>query len=232
MRICRLIAVVCLAGAPATADTVDVRFTSVSSARIVSVSGTYYNGSLYAGALNHQFANGTGAAAVLSGIRATFCTELTQLVNSSYHSFSFVTPANAPNPGSGMGTVKERALQEIYYRASTTWSDQQFSNPDLAAGFQALIWKIVYDYNPLDKVNSLSFSTGDVRVTGLNAAALSFANDLITSGIDSGNRELRLRAVINSTYQDQLILVPIPPAAFLAASAAPLFILAFRRRGR
>jgi hypothetical protein len=217
------------AGAAASADTVEMRFVSVGHARVVDVAGAY-NGQLYAGELVHEFRNGTGEAAGLSGFIATFCTELTQQATDNWSLYTLTHPQSAPSPGVGMGAAKAEQLARLFEIAA----GQQNQGADYAAAFQLMVWEIVYDYDAsVAGTANLDRLAGDARFTGGDShfGVVSVLFDGLRSSLlaASGAGMTDLRAVVNEGAQDQLVMMPLPSAGVLAG-AGLLGLVGVRRR--
>jgi hypothetical protein len=227
-----VVAVVSLlaAAGAASADTVEARFVGSGLHRTVQVSGVA-NVTVHAGELIHEFRNGTGAAAGLTGQIRTFCTEVTQLVNSNWRVFDLVAPSNAPNPGPPMGDQKALMLARLYDLAA----GQQNTSADYAAAFQMMIWEIVYDFDAANAATgnlsrtdgNIRFLSGDSHFGTVTTIFESLRTQLLAyNGVGVTN----LAAIVNSGSQDQLLLIPLPTAG--AMGLAGLGLVAARRRRR
>lgn len=213
----------------ARADTVEVRFVESGNARAITVSGVR-NVTVNAGELVHQFRNGTGDAAGLSGLIRTFCTEVTQNVNSNWQVFNLTDAANAPSPGVGMGAAKAEMLAKLYDVAA----GQQHQTANFAAAFQMMVWEIVYDFDPsvagsanLSRTDgAIAFSSG-----GSYFGAVSSIFETLRTGVlaSNGIGAVNLRAIVNGGSQDQLVMIPLPSAGLLAG-AGLLGVVGVRRR--
>lgn len=221
-------AVIAAACGAANADTVEVRYVGTGLHRTIQVSGVR-NATVHAGELIHEFRNGTGSAAALNGQIRTFCTEVTQNVNSSWRVFNLVDASDAPNPGSPMGDAKAAQLARLYDIAA----GQQNQSADFAAAFQMMVWEIVYDYNPanaatgnLDRTSgAIRFLSGDSHFNTVVAIFDSLRASLLSSnstGISG------LHAIVNGNVQDQLVVIPLPTAG--AMGLAGIGLIAARRR--
>lgn len=213
---------------PALADTVQMRYRSVGLSRIVSVSGSVFNGRVYAGELRHEFSGGLGEAAQLTGILPTFCTELSENVNTSWRTFTLAEPADAPAPGDGMGAIRAAALENLYAGAA----GQQHTSANWAAAFQMAVWEIVNDFD--GTAASINTAAGSVRFNSNQAwftTVASMVNGAMRSLALSHQRHDGLHAVTNIGAQDQLVvLVPLPgPAAMGAAGLLCLVGWRYRR---
>lgn len=153
----------------------------------------------------------------------TYCTELTQWAGSG--EFEVVSVDQAPNPGNGMGQTKADAIYRLF-NATNRGSDVTTSA--MAAAFQAVVWEVVYDYT--GDVSSIGMNNGNVVFSaGIDVSTfnqyVSFATDM------QGDATPSVDALINSTRQDQLRVVPLPGAAAMAGlGLAGLAGLATRRR--
>lgn len=226
------VAVALLAGSAgvANAGTVEMRYTGVGQARVVTVAGMA-SGSVYAGELVHEFRNGTGDAAGLDGLIRTFCTEVTQHVSGSWGLFNLVSADNAPSPGAGMGEVKATQLALLYDVAS----GQQHLSSDYAAAFQMMVWEIVYDFDPtVVGTENLSRTAGNMRFTGgdshfgdVSAIFETLRTSLLAS---NGVPSTQIAAVVNGGSQDQLVMIPLPSAGLMGMAGLAGIVGVRRRR--
>ena len=222
------VAAICGIAGLAQADTVEMRFVSSGHARQVHVRGVA-DVNVNAGELIHEFRNGTGGASGLSGQIATFCTEVTQLVNSSWRTYTMVNTGDAPMPGSGMGETKATMLAHLYSVAN----GQQHTSSNFAAAFQMMIWEIVYDFDEAALDGNLSRTEGNIRFTGGDShfgTVSAIFNDLRTSLMSiNGMPTAELRALVNGGSQDQLITIPLPSVGAMAGLGL-LGVMGTRRR--
>lgn len=222
MKAC-IAAVTLIAGTSAAfADTVDVSFQGVGQGRVVHYSLNGSGRNVFAGQLLHNFSNGTGIGAELSGDILTYCTDLLEHVSRSTNQFDVVAPEDAP--AVPMGIVKANALRDLYTFAGGA-QNSIGADRDFAAAFQIAIWEVVADYDGNVGRSSLAVDNGSFEARRTNGASLSGAimghlNSLFDAigmvGARSDGR--RLFAVKNDGKQDQLVelaVVPLPSAAGL-----------------
>lgn len=178
----------------------------------------------YAGAAAGQFAGGPNSTF------ATFCIELDQGAPGGAHGYDVVSLADAPNPPGGVSnpnapasyglTIAGRIHEVVASAINAGWINDDLSlgsasNIQLAA-IQALIWDAIY-------------GPGVVTAGGSVTSAM---NELLTTHWVDGGRVSGLRAMVSSTGQDMLFVVPLPPAAFagLATLVGVAGVARLRRR--
>ncbi len=215
----------------ASADIIDARFVSKGKGRDVRITYGSTTKNVFAGQLNFRLSNGSGAASALNGDWVTFCTDLAQGTNSTNKSFEVVPLAQVPN-GGPMGGMKAAAIVDLYNYAN----GQQLgstANQDFAAAFQIAVWEIVRDYDFTQGASSLSLASGDFKATGKNGATLSSAIaghvGSLFAAVGHSSGSASLLGLRNGSSQDQVLPVPAPGPAVLAA-AAGLMALPRRRR--
>lgn len=142
----------------------------------------------------------------------TFCIELDQGASTAMKAYDIVDLGSAPSPTGGAnpnqpnsyGPIIANAIKKVVAAAiGENWIHEDLSveNATTAqlAAIQGEIWKAVY--------GNASYSNG-----GVNTAATYLAG-VVTAGT-YGNTVKGLRAMVSSSSQDQLYVVPLPPAAF------------------
>ncbi|MCA9290091.1 MAG: hypothetical protein KDA25_03120 [Phycisphaerales bacterium] len=219
-------------GSATLADTVDVNFVGVGLGRNVRIDLNSSAKNVFAGQLVHNFANGTGDCASLAGNVTTFCTELTQYVNGGVNEFDCVQVEDAPNTNP-MGTIRANAIGDLYaYAAGAQFASASTNaNKDLAAAFQIAVWEIANDYDGTS--GSLDLSSGTLKVTNTSGGALSagistqLSNLFSAVGLNAGFAGLR--AVSNSSYQDQLVLIPLPAPVLIGLAGLGAVVIRRRR---
>ncbi len=225
-------AAVALAASAACADVVDMRFTGTGAGRAVSIRSSGIDGHVFAGQLMHHI-DASDPHAALDGDWLTYCTDYYEYVSSSTREFKVSNLADAPD-NAPMGDLKAQAIVDIYAYADGAQLDPNADN-DFAAAFQIAIWEIIDDYN--GSSSSLDVASGDFKAwtsssrrggSSLDDDIQDYLDDLFDA-VGSGARVPGLYALINHRKQDQIVLVPAPPA-FAGLGAAGL--LAARRRRR
>lgn len=206
MKIAMTAAAIALASGSALAgfDAIYAGFTGVNGE--VNINGTNYA----AGHLNYNYdgAGDRGIGQFSGGSFSTFCIELQNVAGSS-RSYDIISLDDAPNPSGGNGIdaydaadVMEVA-QVLNAAVAAGWINSDLSagsnvsNARLAA-IQAHIWTVLFD--------GATVTTSGTVLAEYNALAGSIGGSSTTF---SG-----LRAMVNADTQDQLYVVPLPPAAF------------------
>lgn len=224
-------AMAAMLSAPALADTVDVKFLGTGAGTSVKINLNGNQTNVFAGQLIHQFSNGTGAGAQLSGTYVTFCTDLTEYVTSTTKTYNVVGIEDMPN-SAPMGAAKAQAIADLYaYAAGSQIALAATDN--IAAAFQIAVWEIVTDFNALAVNNGLSLSAGSLKVTKTNGSSL---GSTLTSTIAAMFSALGTNAsgsgilgVSRAGSQDQLVVVPLPAPGILALAGLG-GVVALRRR--
>jgi len=190
-------------------------------------------------AYNPNPAPGTGAGQFASGSFATFCLEIDQSAGSG--TYQIVDVAAAPNPTGGANpnqpnsygsiiagrigvAVKAGILANwIGSDLSLISSGNATTDNERMAAIQAAVWEAIYD------TGAFSNMTGQVVTTtgGLNARWTELSAFFGNNGVVAG-----LRGIVNANRQDQLYIVPLPPAAFagLATLVGVAGVARLRRR--
>jgi hypothetical protein len=158
----------------------------------------------------------------------TFCIEL-QNVSQSQRDFTIVDVSAAPDPSisnpngnNPYGASLAAAVHDVVWKAI----DLGWINADLTAntatlkqlsGIQGAIWFALFD-------SAQAVSSGDATIQG--------HMNTLTAAIGNNNRVAGLRAMVAPNAQDQLYVVPLPPAAFagLATLAGIAGVSRLRRR--
>lgn len=231
-----IIASLLVAASAATADTVQMRFTSVGAGRNVNVSIGSSSFNCFAGQLNHNFSNGTGAAAGIGGIRATFCSDLTQAAAPITSTFTLTGIQNLPvTVGYGpMGASKQQAVYDLYAAANGA---QLGSDADMAAAFQLALWEVIYDYS--GSASSLNLASGQMKAGSTNGSSLnsSIASRVsqLFAAIGTNVAQTGLLGFSSGQFQDQILqvqVVPLPAAAMIGILGLGVAGVARRRMTR
>ncbi len=226
-----IVATASMISTSALADSVDVDYVHTGLGRSVSLHLDGGTKNVFAGQLYHQMSDGTGAASGLNGEYITFCTEIVQTVSMNATEFELVALENAPNTGP-MGATKAQAIRDIfaYANGSQYTSNSDGDNKNFVAAFQIAIWEIVYDYD--GTLGSLDVEKGDLTVTDIHRSNLSdgIVDHLIDlfGNVGVGSDMPGLFAVTSASFQDQLVMIPLP--APLAMGALGLAAVIWRRR--
>lgn len=228
-QVSAVVAVVGLA-AMASADTVNMKYLGTSLGRNVKITLNGNSSDVFAGQLLHQFSGGTGTiGSQLNGVQTTFCTDLSQFVNTNFQSYSVVGVESVPNPGTAIGLTKANMIRDLYGSANGLQfaTGNNTSNNDFAAAFQMAIWSIVY--NGSVTLNGSALTLKNTNGTAISGTLLTAFNNVATyvgSGLRNGGV---VYGVTSGSFQDQLVVVPMPAPAF-AAGAGLLAVAGFRRR--
>ncbi len=173
--------------------------------------GTYGAGSL---AYTYDGPGDRGAGQYADGSFNGFCIEL-QSIAGGTRTYDVIEIADAPNPAPGLGGDGYDILDQIEVKAVVAAAiDLGWINNDLSASgavsngqlaaIQGMIWTMVFD---------------DAVVTANYGFVAGYMQD-IQDRIDfmelngMGQNVAGLRVMANADSQDQLYVVPLPPAAF------------------
>lgn len=232
MRTLTIAIAIGISAGAAAADTVRMEFDHTGAGRNVrmTVGGTSFN--CFAGQLVHNFSNGSGAAAGLSGNHTTFCADLMQSVTSSGATYA-VAGIQSLSSAQGMGAAKSQAIYDMYAFAN---GSQMGADADMAAAFQLAIWEVIYDYNAGDS-SSLNLASGTLKAKNTNGSSLSGSilakAAALFSAIGSNSAQDGLMGFSNGSYQDQIVqIVPVPAAALIGLAGLGLAGYARRRATR
>lgn len=171
---------------------------------------------------NPNPAPGTGGGQFASGSFATFCIELDQTAGGA--AYNIVDLSAAPNPPTGganpnnpnsygsaiatrIATAAKAGMLAGWIGSDLSLITSGNASTDKArmAAIQAVIWEAIYDTGSFDRTSGNVVSTSVTMNSMWDQLAAHFANDGQVAG---------LRAAVSSNRQDQLYVVPLPPAAF------------------
>ena len=243
---------------PDSYDQVNMRFAGVGAGRAVGVqfwvgSTKVIDSNVFAGSLNHQFTTGAAGSAnavaqsdsssVLNGrTLGTFCTDILEHVDSNWRTHNLTQVTTAPTTqnlaNAAMGDGKSNRLAQLYNYGQSTgllngqggWASNSDSgtNRDQGAAFQLLVWEIVFGV-----ANEANWeSNGALRVSGLSSSVRNYFAQFRDLSASYSDNLAGFRASSRSGSQDQLVIIPLPPAFFAGAGMLGLVMGAryLRRR--
>lgn len=200
-----------------------------------------------AGNLRYQTRNATGQADNFAGSPlSSFCIELAQHTNSSYRTYNVVDLSQAPNP-SGNGPDHSQFTTGVISRINAVlraaidlgYIDAQLqttatSTANNQAAVQLGIWEAIWESTD----SSLNLASGNSKLVNNSynsmSGVMSSANQLVSGAntylLNLGGLQFvsGLRALTNDTYQDQLVVVPLPTAAWAGLGLLG-FVVGIRR---
>ena len=224
-----------IGSAVASADPVDMRFVGVGAGRSVNVqfwvgSTRVMNQQTFAGSLVHEFRSTTpgGNNVVGSSTINTFCVDILEHVDSRWQTMDVRSLSSVPvdeNQLTGtfsssrverLGQLYSLGLSNGLLNTNGGWANANVSNTtagnqnrDQAAAWQLLVWELAF--GNADDANW--DENGALRVSGLSNSIrnffTSFRNAAMNMDVASG-----LRAASRGRVQDQLVVIPLPPAAY------------------
>jgi len=187
-----------------------------------------------AGELKHETRNRTGAAANLPQYISSFCIELGQFTQSGYNNFDVVSIIEAPNPASNgpgdnvYGVEVQRRIHSVLRAAidagmiDARLQPASGSTAAEMAAIQLGIWEAIWETG-----STLDLASGNSTLVGHDFGATNALNTALASLSASANNYIALEAddfgtfkvaglvaLTSSNAQDQLAVVPLPPAAF------------------
>lgn len=187
-----------------------------------------------AGELRHTTRNRTGAANDLPVTFSSFCIELQQHTSGDWNDFQVRSLLEAPNPDrNGPGdTGYGQQIQMRVHAVVRAAIDQGLINDRLQptdnanrgnmAAVQLSIWEAIWELNgDLDladgtsRLDNHNFERNNAMNDAFNGI-MNQANSLLALGRNDFNsyKVAGLVALTSSGAQDQLAIVPLPPAAF------------------
>lgn len=238
-------------------DQVNMRFNGIGAGRAVGVqfwvgSTKVLDGNVFAGSLNHDFSTGaqSGVGAVdenspgkaLNGRTiGTFCTDILEHVDTRWRTNNLTDVTQAPTTqdvaNAAMGLDKSNRLAQLYnygqhaglINGAGGWADASGSatSRDQAAAWQLLVWEIVFG-----DANDTNWDTnGALRVSGLTSQVRNYFSQFRDQSTGYSTALGGFRASSRSGSQDQLVIIPLPPAVYAGAGMLGLVMGAkFMRR--
>lgn len=221
---------------PVLGGTVDMRFVGFGAVRGVKATMDGQTRTVLAGQLIHEFSNGTGDAAGLTGRRITYCTEIFTNLAATSKTYELLPVSAIPTPA--MGNAKAAAIKDLYDYAGG-YQKNPHALADFTAAFQIAIWEIINDYDANVGRGSLGISTGNLRFTNPSGFALpvpllTFVDTLFNQIGRAHDISTEMGGLANKDLQDQLIdeipPIPLPNAAAMGAAGLALVVFGRRRR--
>lgn len=228
---------------PDSYDQVNMRFAGTGAGRAVGIqfwvgSTKAIDSNVFAGSLNHQFTTGAAgsvnavaqsdSSSVLNGrTLGTFCTDILERVDSNWRTHNLANVVNAPTTqnvaNASMGTGKSNRLAQLYNYGQSAgllngqggWASNADTNTnkDQGAAFQLLVWEIVFG----DANESNWESNGALRVSGLTSSVRNYFSQFRDLSASYSSDLAGFRASSRTGSQDQLVIIPLPPAFFAGA---------------
>jgi hypothetical protein len=202
---------VAMSAATSFAGTIVAKFNSVTPSLGVNYVSPAGNAGTTAGVFNWNRTGGTqtGTPAIGSNF-ASFCIELTQNISpGGTYTMDVIPLAHAPVPGvppiGGMGAAKAKDLKRLW---ASYFHLAALSNVN-AAAFQVSVWEIVYETAAQYDVNTANAGTRGAFYITNQSAVRNLANSWLGN---LGTAEANLAAMSHPSFQDQLVLIPAPPA--------------------
>ncbi|MEO1008784.1 MAG: hypothetical protein AAFX79_09460 [Planctomycetota bacterium] len=221
-------AVVALAAATASADTVDMKFVGTGAGRGVRVYFDGANHNLFAGQLNHRIVNSSGPDAPGVGNLTTYCIDIWESVNGGVRTFEVVDIDEAPISPSRptLNGAQADALGRLF-----TFSNRrhELNNRSYNAAFQIALWEIMIDLQ--QEGDDLDAEAGLFRASNLTSSTRThLASMLDAAGDGDVAIATNLTALAALGVQDQVyqVIIPLPTTAGLAAVG--LAAVGLRRR--
>lgn len=225
--------------AVANAETVEMKFTGTGKGTNVKITQNTNTMTVFAGQLKHTIQNGTGAASVLNGNQTTFCSDIYEVVTSTFKTYD-VTALSAVPDTAPMGVDKQNAIIKMYLAYGNSALSSSASN-ELAAAFQVAIWEIASDFNAAVGLSSLNLTSGNFKASQTSGSAFTGAiatnlTNLFAAAVSTtpSDTVLSVYGLRHATAQDQIValqgnvLIPAPGSGLLAG----LGILCMSRRRR
>jgi hypothetical protein len=166
-----------------------------------------------------------GDASDPTGNFKSFCIELDQTIslNKSF-TFEMIEVADGPKPGLAlgagpMGQTKADMLGKLW----AAYYDLALTSNAYAAAFQVAVWEIVYD-------DGLDLSDGGFQARYTTAPAFVQTAQGWLDNLGNLTEKAALGVMSSDKHQDQLVMVPLPAAAWAGLSL--IGAVALRRKLR
>lgn len=223
-----LMSAVAVAGIAASADatTWTLTFNSVSPNQIVGVNynAARSNAAGPASSFNSVYAGSMNWTGPYGKSYSTYCTQLNEYISFgqtvTYTETAIENVPDAPGSPGPMGSLKATLLRDLYARHYAAVKSS--SSAQLHAAFQVAIWEITHENlnaaNAAGALAQLNVGTGAMQINAANAGVFAAAQSLLAGlGVDGFRSFGGLLGLSHLTAQDQLLVVPIPMPAALAA---------------
>lgn len=225
------IAAIGITGSIASADQVDMRFQGVGAGRAVSVQ--YWVGSTkvldthtFAGSLVHEFRSTTSGGTNTLGANqiSTFCVDILEHVDSRWQTMEVRSLSSVPVDENAivgpfnssrverLGQLYSLGLSNGLLNGNGGWANNNVTsdtNRDTAAAWQLLVWELAF--GNADEANWAE--NGTLRVGGVSTNVRNFFTSLRNAAMNM-DATTGLRAASRGRVQDQLVVIPLPPAAY------------------
>lgn len=224
-----------IASSVASADPVDMRFVGVGAGRAVGIefwvgSTRVMNQQTFAGSLTHEFRSSSpgGNNVVGSSTINTFCVDILEHVDSRWQTMDVRSLSSVPvdeNQVVGpfnssrverLGQLYSLGMSNGLLNAEGGWANENVSNTtsgnqnrDQAAAWQLLVWELAF--GNADDANWAE--TGALRVSGVSNGVRNFFTNFRNAAMNM-DVATGLRAASRGRVQDQLVVIPLPPAAY------------------
>lgn len=172
------------------------------------------------------------------GPMITFCTDIFQFAaTKTFNVVSLKDAPNSPPNGPGpMGPEKAAMVHHLYAKYFHLVNDAS-SDKDRASAFQIALWEIVNEQLSAVLAGNLSLTSGWFKASNMTTNAKNMANAMLLDVknawlSDDLEREYLLAAAMSDSGQDQIVIVPVPPAALMGLAGLAGAVVVRRRLRR